>query len=394
MRLMEKQRYALYTKFALAFLLLVMISLVLETLLNHEDIKIPNQLPIEFNNATELINELKIRPTNFTKWKQRHYITGYLNKGRKMRIYVIRGDWYKGQDYSRLKFNHDETLSDCDIPCIWKVKDLNSLTRKELKSADALLCVNQPDLPKEKAQKGQKFILYTLEPKTHCPECHDQDYLFDIHATYDEDSDVPTSYIRMDSKHWRSISPFNITELSENSTFVSFIASHWTQFREDFISSIENYIPIASFGGVRHNTDWDFHPECENLGLFSEKNCIISKYPFYLAIENTDEKDYSTEKLWDTFNLGVVPVIWGAPNTRSYLPHPKSAIFIEDFNSTKALADYLKYLISNETAYLEYHKWRTMKLSDEFEKRSYLSMYNFECNVCREVARLKIIEGD
>ncbi|CAG8659766.1 3146_t:CDS:1, partial [Dentiscutata heterogama] len=285
-------------------------------ILNHEDIKIPNELPIAFNNTTELINKLKIRPTNLIEWKQRHHITGYLNKDRKMRIYIILGDWYEAEDYPRLKYNHDETLSDCDVPCIWKVKDLGSLTRKELKSADALLCVNQPiNLPKEKAWKGQKFILYNLEPKEACPHCHNQNHLFDIHATYDDDSEVPTSYVRMDSKHWRSKSPFNVTKLSKNSTFVSFIASHWTQFREDFISSIETYIPIASFGSVRHNSDWDLHPECVYSERFTAKNCIISKYPFYLAIENSKEKDYSTEKLWDTFNLGVVPVIWGAPNT-------------------------------------------------------------------------------
>ncbi|CAG8803067.1 3730_t:CDS:1, partial [Cetraspora pellucida] len=76
----------------------------------------------------------------------------------------------------------------------------------------------------------------------------------------------------------------------------------------------------------------------------------------------------------------------------SYLPDPKSAIFIEDFKNAKALADYLKYLVKNETAYLEYHKWRTMKLYDEFEKKSYMSIYNVECNTCREVARLRILE--
>ncbi|CAG8715034.1 10066_t:CDS:1 [Dentiscutata erythropus] len=395
MLLNKQQKYVFYTICALAFSLLVIIPPLVTKILNHEDIKIPNELPIKFNNSTELINKLKIKPTNFTEWKQRNYITGYLNEGRKMRIYVIRGTWYDNDDYPRLKYNHDETLSDCEVPCIWKMKDFKSLTQEELKSADALVCVNNPNpnLPKKKAWKGQKYILYTMEPKTHCPDCYDKNHQFDILATYDEDSDVPTSYVRMDFKHWHSKSPFNITRLSKNSPFVSFIASHWTQFREDFISSIENYIPIASFGGVRHNTDWDFYPECENLDFFGTKNCIISKYPFYLAIENSQEKDYSTEKLWDTFNLGVVPIIWGAPNTRSYLPHPKSAIFIEDFNSTEALANYLKYLISNETAYLEYHKWRTMKLSDEFEERSYLSMYNLECNICREVARLKIVEG-
>ncbi|CAG8839518.1 9546_t:CDS:1, partial [Cetraspora pellucida] len=141
-----------------------------------------------------------------------------------------------------------------------------------------------------------------------------------------------------------------------------------TDFRLTFIPSLEAHMSIASFGSVNWNTPWDLYPECQNLEnlksknlalpKFEKKNCVISKYPFYLAIENCQDKDYTTEKVWDTFKLGVVPVIWGAPNIRSYLPHPKSAIYINDFPDTESLANYLKYLASNETAYLEYHEWR------------------------------------
>lgn len=36
----------------------------------------------------------------------------------------------------------------------------------------------------------------------------------------------------------------------------------------------------------------------------------------------------------------------------------KSFIAIDDFPNVKALADYMKYLDSNETAYMEYFDWR------------------------------------
>ncbi|CAG8771348.1 6237_t:CDS:1, partial [Gigaspora rosea] len=353
-------------------------------------VETPVYEPIEVDYMTKLIE----KPTNFTEWKQRHHITGYINKNRKVRIYITEGGWYASQDFLKLKFKHDETLANCDIPCIWKIKTLKNLTYEELREADALLCVNQPNLPKNKTWNGQKFIQYTLEPMTHCPQCHDKNKLFDIRATHNESSDIPTSYIRMDTEKWRIRTPFNITKLSQNSTFISFIASHWTEFRGTFIKNLQTHIPVASFGKVYQNTNWEIYPECKNLGFFELKNCVISKYPFYLSIENSQEEDYTTEKLWDVFNLGVVPVIWGAPNTRSYLPHPNSAIFIEDFPDTEALANYLKYLVKNETAYLEYHKWRNMEFSDEFKKKSYMSMYNLECNVCREVARLRIIDEE
>ncbi|CAG8717857.1 9700_t:CDS:1, partial [Racocetra fulgida] len=242
-------------------------------------------------------SNLKIKPTNVAEWKQRHYITGYLNKDQEIRIYITEVSWYEYELRSR-KLNHDGTLAKCDIPCIWQKKDLNNITSEELKHADAFLCINEPNLPEKKAWEGQKFIQFTLEPKTYCPYCHDENHIFDILATYDEDSDVPTSYFGLDPGAMKTKTPFNITQLPPNSTLISFIASRETEFRKNFVPSLMKHIPVASFGGVHHNTDWNIYPECERLDFFESKNCVLSKYPFYLAIENCQEKDYSTEKFW------------------------------------------------------------------------------------------------
>ncbi|CAG8497782.1 19578_t:CDS:1 [Cetraspora pellucida] len=353
-------------------------------------------------NHTALIDKLQIKPTNLIEWKQRHYITNYLNNNKKVKIYISSGNWYVNEDFQRLTYKLDETLAYCDIPCIWQQKSLSSIPSTEHETVDALFNVDYAFLPEQKAWKGQKYIKLSIEPKTYGGG-FDRDYeSFDIHSSFDEDSDVPTSYVRFDPEKLRIIQPFNISKLSSNSTLISLIASHTTDFRSSFIPSLQVHMPVASFGLVNRNAHWDLYPECLNVKVdpkngailekFETKNCVISKFPFYLSIENCQEKDYSTEKLWDTFKLGVVPVIWGAPNTRSYLPHPKSAIYIEDFPDVEALANHLKYLTTNETAYLEYHQWRTMKFSDKFEEKAYMSMRNLECNMCKEVARLRILD--
>ncbi|CAG8824639.1 10696_t:CDS:2 [Gigaspora margarita] len=306
------------------------------------------------NYTAALVDKLKVKPTTFIEWKQRHHITSYLNNNQKVKVYITKNiEWY---DVLGPRYRNNEISVKCDVPCFWKERHLDQVDPEELKTVDALFCVNKPNLPKEKAWKGQKLIHFTLEPKTHCQKCHDKNDLFDIRATFDEDSDIPTSYVRANFESWRTQQPFNVTKLSPNSTFISFIASHRTEFRESWIPTLQAYIPVASF-------------------------------------ENCQEKDYSTEKLLDPVYLGVVPVIWGAPNTRSYLPHPKSAIFIDDYPNVEALANHLKYLVKNQSAYLEYHTWRTMNFSDGFMKKLYLNVYNLECNVCREIARLRIIEG-
>ncbi|CAG8572424.1 22577_t:CDS:2 [Dentiscutata erythropus] len=313
-----------------------------------------------------LIDKLKIKPTNLIEWKQRHYLTNYFNNNKKIKIFITFGNWYDSKDSLRLTYKPDGTLVYCDIPCIWEKRNLGELYPVELRTADAIF-------------NSLRLIVRLAT--------------YDIYSSFDENSDISTSYVRTDPEIWRATPPFNITTLSTNSTLISFIASHITEFRKSFIPLLQAHMNVASFGNVYQNTPWDLYPECLNLWKFDTKNCVVSKYPFYLAIESCQEKDYSTEKLWDIFKLGVVPVIWSAPNVRSYLTHHKSVIFIDDFPNVEALANYLRYLVKNETAYLEYHKWRTMKFSDEFEKKSYMSMRNMECNICKEVARLRILEG-
>jgi len=61
---------------------------------------------------------------------------------------------------------------------------------------------------------------------------------------------------------------------------------------------------------------------------------------------------YVTEKVFDAIIAGVVPVYLGASaECRSLLPHPKAAIFVSDFKDVPSLAEYLKFLMKNETAY-------------------------------------------
>ena len=80
-------------------------------------------------------------------------------------------------------------------------------------------------------------------------------------------------------------------------------------------------------------------------------------YKFYLSFENAICTDYVTEKVWKILLLNVVPVVLGGANYREILP-PKSYIDIKDFNSVKALADYLLMLNSNDVMYREYFAWK------------------------------------
>ena len=74
-----------------------------------------------------------------------------------------------------------------------------------------------------------------------------------------------------------------------------------------------------------------------------------STHKFYLAFENSNCRDYITEKLWKTFSFPVVPIVMGGGNYFRDAP-PHSYIDVVDFENVKALADYLIYLDNNDVS--------------------------------------------
>jgi len=120
----------------------------------------------------------------------------------------------------------------------------------------------------------------------------------------------------------------------------------------------------------------------------SDKRELIRKYKFHLAVENCDEKDWVTEKLYQTIMAGVVPVYVGSPNVFEFVPR-SMMIVAADYKSPKELTDYLTYLGSNETAYEEYRSWRSHARSHPVSKHLDWtfnhSTANAYCLVCQKL---------
>ncbi len=126
------------------------------------------------------------------------------------------------------------------------------------------------------------------------------------------------------------------------------------------------------------------NPYLHDLRLYN-KRLAISNYMFYLAYENSIEDGYVTEKLFDGFISGSVPVYLGDHTTaRKFIPHPKSVIFYSDFNhSAWDLFDYLKYLSNNRTAYEEHRAWRNDFSEVQHRKQSPLLQEPWTCHICK-----------
>ena len=78
---------------------------------------------------------------------------------------------------------------------------------------------------------------------------------------------------------------------------------------------------------------------------------------FYLAFENSDCKDYVTEKFFRTLSLDIVPVVRGGANYSALAP-PGSYIDTRDFSSPQDLAKHLLYLAASKEAYVQHFWWK------------------------------------
>ena len=185
------------------------------------------------------------------------------------------------------------------------------------------------------------------------------DGIFNWTATYRKDSDFFVPYgayveaepIASGEEAWNFA-------LNRDKMAAFGASSHCTGQRFAFVRALMKHIPVSVFGKCAPDLDPAQKWHCpHNLGQGCAKE--LARHKFYLAFENSNCKDYLTEKYWrNSLQRNLVPVVLGGSGYGPDLAIPGSFINAADFDSVKALADYLKYLDKNDTAYNAYFEWK------------------------------------
>ncbi|XP_044173751.1 4-galactosyl-N-acetylglucosaminide 3-alpha-L-fucosyltransferase FUT5-like [Acropora millepora] len=180
--------------------------------------------------------------------------------------------------------------------------------------------------------------------------------MFNWTFTYRIESDFFVSY-----GHYGPLSPDEIDRKPKNyaegkDKLVAWAVSHCGMLRDGFVKKLLQYIKVDIFGSCANK----FNQQDSCPRGSQECNQKLQRYKFYLAFENSFCIDYITEKYWETpLSLNMVPVVMGgASYENEQLAIPGSFINVVDFESVEALAKYLMYLNSNDTAYNEYFMWK------------------------------------
>ena len=241
---------------------------------------------------------------------------------------------------------------------------------QDLDAADAVvfhlhLTKSRSELP-IKSRWDQRWIFLTDESPKHSflygnQEISSYNGVFNWSMTYRMDSDVPVPYGRVISRSYVNSGGTNFSEdaLKKSKTKLATVMGSncaGTNGRWEYVSELKSLL----------GDDLDVYGKCLNGNVTAcpghfDRDCLaLNAYKFYLAFENSNCREYITEKVfWHGYHKLAVPIIMGAAkrDCEQLLP-PRSFLHVSDFANPAALASYIRYLNRHGDEYLKFHEWR------------------------------------
>ncbi|XP_043272308.1 alpha-(1,3)-fucosyltransferase 10 isoform X2 [Venturia canescens] len=316
-------------------------------------------------------------------------------------------------------FGEDERYRHCGDKQCYFTKKRSSVTNPLLK---AILFYGSnlelDDLPIPR-KKHVRWALFHEESPRNNPMFIYQSALglFNYSATFSRYSDVPLTLLSLPGErelittsYFLPVKEKNLLLVTKKLAPVLYIQSNCDtpNDRDSYIAELMKYIPVDSYGACLNNRRL---PESLTVNYLEKLDAdefltFAGQYKFTLAFENAVCDDYITEKLWRPLIVGSVPIYYGSPSFKDWLPNNTSAIAVEDFESPKDLADFvIKLNNDNEN----YEKYLVHKMSDNDNRRitnhrvlaalrarsrNSESLFgdtirNFECHVCEKLHNTK-----
>ncbi|KAK7099546.1 glycoprotein 3-alpha-L-fucosyltransferase A-like [Littorina saxatilis] len=264
---------------------------------------------------------------------------------KKICTYPFIGDWSIQESGGALFKKHQCAVQACEI-----VGD------DSLAEADVVLTKGSY-LEPSKRPEGQVWALFLLESPYHTAELPDGRLgLFNWTATYRHDSTIVAPY--------EKYVPFNASVLSrppaknyalgKTKKVAWFVSNCGAQNgRLQYARELAQHIQVDIYGGCGDLTC----PRHEQSRCFQ---MLDTDYKFYLAFENSNCRDYITEKFFiNGLQHDVIPIVMGAhPDDYLRASPPNSFIHVDHFDSPKHLAAYLTKLDQDDRLFNQYFTWK------------------------------------
>ena len=230
-------------------------------------------------------------------------------------------------------------------------------------SADVIVfhLPNLNEIPYEYKPNDQIWVAWCIESDVNYPFLKDNEIMeyFDLKMTYRLDADVPYTYLYKRYQESLRNPPKTKTRMVN-----AFISSPFNRSKRlEYLKELMDHLEIDSYGRIFNNCILPADDHSHRI-----KESLIARYKFTIAFENSISTDYVTEKFFQPLASGSVPIYLGAPNIEDFAPGDKSFINVDDFNSPKSLAEYIKQLDQNDESYLEYFDWKNKPFKPSFTR--------------------------
>ncbi len=245
--------------------------------------------------------------------------------------------------------------------CTYHGKLMDCEFSKEGKEKADVLLYHMPNAPLvlNRMYPDQLLAGISMEPGSYYRKQMDPKFLgqFDIRMYYNRTSEVPLPHSNDFLANNGLFNPIKVKTADKIPSLV-YINSNCgaKNGRNGIVKDVMDIgdIEVHSYGTCLRNKDGG--------GRNTNKMDIMSKYRFCIAMENSNEIDYVSEKLWQALQAGCLPVYYGAPNIAEFLPVPINKIIINyaDFGSPKALSDELVRINNDVKLYEEFMEWKKL----------------------------------
>ncbi|KAH0567983.1 alpha-(1,3)-fucosyltransferase B isoform X1 [Cotesia glomerata] len=307
-------------------------------------------------------------------------------------------------------FGSDEEFRKCGNGKCYFTNNRSVITDSQLK---AILFygsnIKLNDLPLPRQVNVIWGLLHEESPRNNLILVHKEAIqLFNYSSTFSRFSDLPINLVDLPNEDELTGNKYFLSTMEKSRLIkqkklapVLFIQSNCDTMngRDLYVSQLMKLISIDSYGTCINNKHLPKQLKENYLNHLDsdEFRKFVGQYKFTLAIENAVCEDYITEKLWRPLIVGSVPIYYGSPSFKDWLPNNNSAISINDFEDPKKLTEYLKELINDDVKYNSFLKHKLLKdsitnnrLLDILQKRPN-DLFNifdyyvkeFECLICR-----------
>eukprot|EP00756_Hemistasia_phaeocysticola_P013021 Hpha_TRINITY_DN15244_c0_g1::TRINITY_DN15244_c0_g1_i1::g.65149::m.65149 len=271
-------------------------------------------------------------------------------------------------------------------------------------SADAVVYHPGRGLPVRRGHAKQLQVMWYGESMDKHPEKYKADYLsqYDIHVVFKQWSPHRFSWTQRFLPDFAALPQNrpNWPAWSKRRTAVAVVSNckYTTTNRTAIMQELDRQLQLQSggkerlhmFGKCHPGRPRDAvskeHPQCRarsEKAKYQEKMCVLRQYRYVLAMDNSRDPDYVTEKVYHALLSGAVPIYDGAPNIKDYIPLPDAIVDMRDRRGVAAVAAEMLASAQKPPPQLRWLNTPPEQWSAPFRRNLYLP--DPACSICEDV---------